>query len=292
MSTHALTERAMVMNLSIGIWQGYRLDKEASRKVTSEAGAAADAARVNKHLVPKEALAPIVTAQNAVRTHFYENTLPWRDNGDRLMTRKLYLTFIQKHEELVQAFDAEVAKFLDQGYPSAIEKAQFRMGEMFKRDDYPPVSDIKRRFYITLDIDAITTANDFRVQIDQDQVDKVRASMEKAAEARVASAMQDVWSRMAETVGYFQQRMADPKAVFRDSTVTNITELLDLIPGLNVLDDPKIELVRAQIAKAFGQVEAKEIRKDPAYREQLAGEAKQIMDTMAGFMRAFGAGDA
>ena len=61
MSIHALTERAMVMTLSISRWQGHRLDKEASRKVTSEAGAAADAARVNKHLVPKEALAPIVT---------------------------------------------------------------------------------------------------------------------------------------------------------------------------------------------------------------------------------------
>ena len=92
--THALTQKAMVMNLSIGIWQGYRLDKDASRKVTEDAGAMSDAARVNKHLVPKESLAAIVTAQNTIRTHFYSNTLPWRDNGDRLMTRKLFMTFI------------------------------------------------------------------------------------------------------------------------------------------------------------------------------------------------------
>ena len=290
--THALTEKAMVMNLSIGIWQGYRLDKEASRKVTTEAGASADAARVNKHLVPKEALAPIVTAQNAVRTHFYSNTLPWRDNGDRLMTRKLYLTFIPEHERLAAVFRDAVNHFLETDYPSAIEKAAFRMGSMFNRDDYPPKAVLRGKFYVNLEIDAITSANDFRVQIDQEHVDKVRASMEAAAAKRFETATQDIWRRMAETVSYFQARMADPKAVFRDSTVTNIGELLDLVPGLNVLDDPAIETVRAAIAKSLGNLDAKDIRKDPAHRAQLATEAQEIMDKMSGFMRSFGAGNA
>jgi len=286
--THALIEKAMVMNLSIGIWQGYRLDKAASAKVTSDAGASSDAARVNKHLIPKEALAPIVTAQNAIRTHFYANTLPWRDNGDRLMTRMLYTKFIEEHERLVTAFKDEVETFLAGGYPSAIEKAEFRMGSMFDRSDYPAVSELRRKFYADLDIAPISTANDFRVQIDQEHVDKVKASIEAAAVERVKAATADVWRRMAETVGYFQTRMADPKAVFRDSTVTNIGEMLDLIPGLNVLDDPDIEAVRQSIAKAFGNLDAKDIRKDPAHRAELAGEAKAIVDKMAGFMRAFG----
>lgn len=291
MSTHALTERAMVMNLSISIWQGYRIDKEASRKVTSDNGADADAARVNKHLVPKDYLAPVITAANNVRTHFYANTLPWRDNGDRLMTRKLYLGFIEAHEKLVTEFRNAVATFLDDKYPSAIAKAEFRMGDLFKRDDYPAVSELRHRFRIGLDIDAITTANDFRVQIDQEHVDKVRASMEAAAETRVHTAMQDVWRRLAETVGYFHDRMANPDAVFRDSTVNNVADLIELIPGLNVLDDPNIEAVRQMIHSKLTGVEAKDIRKSPELRTELAGEAKAIVDKMAGFMRAFGAGD-
>jgi hypothetical protein len=288
---HALTTKAMTMNLSIGIWQGYRLDRDASRKVTQDAGAASDAARVNKHLVPKESLAAVVTASNAVRSHFYTNTLPWRDNGDRLMPRNLYQKFIAEHEQLKAAFEEEVRKFLDEQYPSAIAKAEFRMGAMFKRDDYPPVIELRRRFYANMEIDAVTTAGDFRVEIDEAHADKVRSTMEASLEARLQTAAADVWRRMAETVSYFQARMADPKAVFRDSTVNNIGDLLDLVPGLNVLDDPQIEQVRQQIAKAFGTLDAKDIRKDPVHRAELAGEAGKIMDTMAGFMRAFGAGD-
>jgi hypothetical protein len=288
--SHLLTEKAMVMNFSSGIWQGYRLDRDASRKVTDDAGAAADAARVNKHLIPKESLAPIVTAQGAIRAHFYANTLPWRDNGDRLMPRVQYLKFIPEHERLVGIFNMEVEDFLTGGYPSAIEKAEFRMGAMFKREDYPAVSELRRKFYANLDVDAVTDVNDFRVALDAQNLEKIRATITASAETRLQAAMADVWKRMAETVSYFQQRMADPTAVFRDTTVTNISDMLDLVPGLNVLDDPQIEQVRKMIAESLGGVDAKSIRKDGALRSQLAGEAGKIMSTMESFMRAFGAG--
>jgi hypothetical protein len=291
-NTHALTERAMVANLSIGVWQGYKLDKAATRKVTDDNGASADAARVNKHTVPKEMLAPIVSAAGAVRSHFYDNTLPWRDNGDRLMTRTLFMPFIEQHERLVQEFKDAVDTFLTVKYQSAIEKAEFRMGALFKRDDYPSPSDLYRRFYVNLDIDALTTSDDFRVQIDAEQADKVRAAMEQAAEQRVQTAMQDVWQRLAKTVGYFAERMNDPGKVFRDSTVENIAELIDLIPGLNVLDDPNIEAVRQQVKTKLTGVDAKDIRKDPALRAELGGEAAQIVSHLEGFMKAFGPGDA
>lgn len=290
MSVHALTERAMVMNLSISLWQGYRLDKEASRKVTEAAGAKSDAARVNKHLVPKEALAPVVTAANSVRAHFYDNTLPWKDNGDRLMPRKLFTTFIQAHEALRQEFDEAVATFLDDKYPSAIAQAEFRMGDLFKREDYPSAAQLRGRFRIVLDIDPVTTSNDFRVTIDQEHVDRVKEAMEDAALRRVQTAQADVWKRLLEKVGRFAERLGDPEAVFRDSTIENVEELIEMVPGLNVLDDPDIERIRREIEDKLGGYTAKDIRKDPELRQELAGDAKAIVDQMSGFMRAFGGG--
>jgi hypothetical protein len=295
MSIHALTERAMVMNLSISRWQGQRLDKEASQRVTEDAGARADAARVNKHLVPKEALAPVQTAASAVRDHFYTNTLPWRDNGDRLMTRKLFTTFIEQHERLKGEFDTAVDKFLCVDYPSAVAQAEFRMGDLFKRDDYPSAAELRHRFRVTIEFEALTTSNDFRVQIDAEHADKVRSAMEEAALRRVQTAQADVWRRLLEKVSYYQERLAGESAdgkpaVFRDSTVDNIEELVELVPGLNVLDDPDIELIRQQILDKLGGHTAKEIRANPDLREELASDAKAIVDQMQGFMKAFGGG--
>ena len=100
---------------------------------------------------------------------------------------------------------------------------------------------------------------------------------------------------LLERVGRFQERLAGvteegKPAVFRDTTVDNLHELVDMIPGLNVLDDPHIEQMRQDIIAKLGGHTAADIRKDPELREELAGDAKQILDQMQGFMKAFGAG--
>jgi hypothetical protein len=280
----------MVLNLQIGIWQGYRLDKEASRKVVEDANADGDAARVNKHLVPKESLKKIVTTSNSVRAHFYDKTLPWKDNGDRLLTRLMFQDFIQEHERLVGEFKDAVEEFITSGYPTAREKAEFRMGDLFNPADYPHPDSLRRRFYINLDIDAVTEAGDFRVQMDQDQLDSVRSSMEQALTERIGRAMRDVWERLGEVVGHFAKKMGSDD-IFRDATVRNLEEMVDLLPGLNVLDDPDLKAIGDEIRAKLHGYDPKTLRKDKAARSQAAQDAKAIMDRMAGFMSAFGAAE-
>lgn len=287
----SIAQNAMVLNLQIGIWQGYRLDKEASRKVVEDAGAAGDAARVNKHLVPKEALKPIATASNAIRAHFYERTLPWKDNGDRLLTRLMFRDFIETHERLVGEFKDAVETFVTQTYPEARAKAEFRMGELFKPDDYPSPDSLRRRFYVNMDIDAVTEAGDFRVEMDEAQLDSVRQSMEAAMGERLGRAMRDVWARLSEVVGHFANKMADSEAVFRDATVHNIEALVDILPGLNVTGDPDLAAIGEDVKKRLMGYDPKDLRKKPEVRSQAAMEAKEIVDRMAGFMTAFGAAE-
>jgi hypothetical protein len=281
----SITTKAMTINLAIGIWQGYRLDKEASRKVTTDASAAADSARVNKHLVSKESLKPIVQAQGALRTHFYANTLPWRDSGDRLITRALYLDFIQDHGELKRQFEEAVEEFLTVTYPQERERAAFRMGELFKADDYPSVSDLRRRFYVTTEVAAIAEASDFRVTLDKEHADEVRDQMEQAMKDRIGRAMLDVWSRLSDVVGHFATAMGEPDKIFRDTTISNIEELVDLLPGLNVLDDPKLAEVGEEIKAKLTGLDPKDLRKVPEIRSQAAKDAQDIMDRLGGFMK-------
>ena len=287
----SIVANAMVLNLQIGIWQGYRLDKEASQKVTHDAGADNDAARVNKHLVPKEALKPVNSAAAAIRTHFYAKTLPWKDNGDRLLTRLMFADFIEEHERLVGEFKDAVDTFLSEAYPSARDQAEFRMGELFKADDYPSTDSLRRRFYVNMDIDAVTEAGDFRVAMEQDQLDSIRSSMEKAMEERIGRAMHDVWQRLSDVVGTFAERMRAYKGTregsFRDSVVQNITDLIDILPGLNVLGDPEIEAIGKEIKAKLAGHDPKTLRKDTTVRNQAAKDAEDIMDRMSGFMNAF-----
>lgn len=100
--------------------------------------------------------------------------------------------------------------------------------------------------------------------------------------------MGDVWRRIADVVSKFHERMDDPDAVFRNSLMNNIADLVELIPGLNVLDDPDIEAIRLDMKQRLAGVDPEDVRKDPEFRQELAGEAKEILDRMAGFCKAFG----
>jgi len=282
----SIANNTMVVNLQISVWSGYKLDKGMTQKVTSEANAASDAARVNKHIVPKESLKEIITAQGALRTHFYTNTLPWGDNGDRLLPRLSFMDFMQAHGKLNEEFNNAVDNFVHEKYLRARDQAEFRMGEMFRSEDYPEPEQLRRRFAVNLDIHGVPTGHDFRVDMVTNTVDMLRKQIEEKNQERVTSAMRDVWDRLADVLGHFANKMSDD-SVFRDSTVKNLEELVDMLPALNVTGDPQLEQIRQDITDTLIGYTPKDLRKDMAVRQAAAQESKRIIDQMSGFMGAF-----
>ena len=285
-----LATETMTVNIHVGMWTGHRLDKEASREVTDRNGADSDAARVNKHLIPKEALKPVVSAAGAMRTHLYKKTLPWKDNGDRLLVRKLFEEFMLEQSRLADQFYAAVSKFLDTEYPSLRDQAEFRMGSLFNPDDYPSVDKLRHKFYIHLDVDAVTEAGDFRVQIDEDALTALRGEITTATERRITMAMRDVWERLAESMRSFT-KLVSGDAQFRTATLDNLLEIVGMLPALNIANDPDLAQLGEDIQAALRGVEAADLRKDRAVRNTLSVEVTQIMNNMEGLMRAFGGGE-
>lgn len=286
----SIVNECMIVNLQIGMWMGYRLDKEASRTVTEQNNAETDAARVNKHLIPKETLKPIQTAASAVRSHFYNKTLPWKDNGDRILTRQLFTDFNLEHARLVDKFDKVVEEFLNTAYLTARDQAEFRMGDLFKPEDYPSADTLRHKFYVHMDVDAVTTAGDFRVNIDTAAADKVRADIETAMAARLSRATEDIWHRLADTIDSVKRGLS-PTGRLHESVLSNLEELVEVIPALNIAGDANLEQIRQRVQNALSGYDVADLRrnsKNEVIRATLSDAASEIMEDMKGFMSAFG----
>ena len=273
---------ALVVNLQIGFWAGYKLDKERSKEVTEGAGAAADAARVNKHLIARDTLNPVTKAADAVRRHFYAKTLPWKDNGDRLIPREGFEAFIEKHGALADRFATEVATFIDSTYVSAPESARFRMGTMFKAEDYPVPDALRAKFYCRLDLDPVSEAGDFRVTMSDAAASVLMEATERQLNARIAKATGEVWRRLADTLGHFADRMRGD-AIFRENTLTNLIEMAETLPGLNITNDARISALCSEIKQRFNNLDAKDLRTKPIIRAAVSSEAQEILDRLHGF---------
>jgi hypothetical protein len=281
----SLSQKAMLVDLHLSRWSGYKTDQKASNKLVMDASAQAGSAVVSKRIVPKEAFTDIVTVSNALRAHMTKHTLPWSDNGQRIMTRNIFEVFMSGYGDLERQFKAAVDEFIATKYPQARDQASFRLGALFRDEDYPTQSELQEKFRVDLDIDGITEPEDFRVALPEKELNQLKATMEESINRRLGDAMQDVWLQIAKLLEHYIEKISDSEAIFRDSTVNNLVELMNILPGLNVTGDPKLREIRQRIMNTIGSYEPDDLRKGGDLRAAAAKEAREIRESMNEHMK-------
>ncbi len=288
--TSALANKAMLASLKIKQWSGRKLDKEVTAETNRDHGAAADAGRYNKLLIGREALAPIVAIANRARSEHYARTLAWADDGARILSAVGYLPYMETMRGLRIEFDAATAVFVA-SYERHVEEAKTRLNGMFKAADYDSVDAMAKRFGFDKKILPMPSAADFRVDIGDAEADRIRADIEADMNAAVTEAMRDVFQRVADCVKHMAEKLAESRqtdkgaapAIFRDSLVENVRELVALLPSLNITGDA----VLGQIADRMGALckyDASALRDDKGARDEVAKAAASILADVSDYM--------
>jgi hypothetical protein len=70
---------------------------------------------------------------------------------------------------------------------------------------------------------------------------------------------------------------------FRDTIVTNLVKLVDVLPKLNVTGDPELERLASEV-RASLLVDPQELRKSESVRTETAKAANRIAARMAAYM--------
>lgn len=298
--TATLAARAVVVSLHIAQWSGRRLDRQITDEVIREHDAAADAGRFNKLLLPKDALAPIQTIVSATRTEFLKRTLPWLDNGQRIMNAAALLENDRWLSGQRRKFDAAVDEFVA-AYPKLVQDAPSRMSGLFKDSDYPAVDTLRSRYAMELRKLPVPTPDDFRVAMSDSQAAVIRADIERQVQEGAAAAVRDVYRRVADVTGRMAERLAGYKPAimgkvngrkrvveeaqntFRDSLVENVRDLIGVLPSLNITGDPQLTAMVDRLRPLVAW-DAKELRENDAVREDVASKAQQILDQVSEFL--------
>jgi hypothetical protein len=94
-------------------------------------------------------------------------------------------------------------------------------------------------------------------------------------EESAAEAQSELRERLAEAIKHIAVKLADKKAIFRDSLVSNLSGLLALVPDLNLRDDPQIAAL-AKGAAELCKFEPDELREDSVARAETAAKAADL----------------
>lgn len=291
-ASSVLASRAMIVSLSISQWSGRRLDREITDEVNQQHNAAADAGRYNKLLLPKEALAPIVSVVSETRTDFLKRTLPWMDNGSRIMAADAYLAHMAWLRGQRSKFESAVDAFI-RAYPGHVNDAKIRLNGMWRSDDYPETSVLRGRFAMECKVLPVPTSDDFRVTMSEAQASIIRSEIEDQVTQATTAAVRDIYERVAEVAKRMVERLNAYKpatfkgdraeGVFRDSLVGNVRDLIDIMPALNITGDPRLAQM-AEKLQPLAEYDAHVLRDNPAKRRDVAAKAQDIVNTISDWM--------
>lgn len=278
-----LQNDAMIVRLSISKWTGRKFDKNITREVARQHGASGDVGRYNKVLVDKLAMKDIEKAASAVRAYHHQNTLPWDDFGGRLLPSVQFMEYSKEMRRLKGEFENAVADFV-RSYTQHRDAAERKLSGMFNPADYPAPFEIDRKFDFSTDIEPVPSAEDFRVNVQKRDKARIQKEIAESVDRRVQDATRDLYERLFSVVKHFAERLDDPEAKFKNSLVGNIVELTNLLPKLNVSNDPKLETLRKEVKNKLAKYEPDTLRDDGAVRKSAATDAKSILKKMNGYL--------
>ncbi len=288
-----LAERAMLTALHIKSWSGMMIDREVTDAVNADFKADKEAGRYNKRLVKASFFSGVSTAHSKARKIHRLLTLPWEDDGTRILSNTGYIEYVAKMKTAKREVESEVKAFLDNP-DEYIREAKHRLGDMFKLEDYPSKDDLEAKFDFDVEVKPMPEAKDFRAKLSDENTKAIVKDIERRTELRLKNAMNDVFGRVEGLVKHMTEKLRayvpakdgnKADGSIHASMVANINELADILPILNVTDDPRItelaKILKAELVEHSPEI----LRVDPKVRQETLSKADKILKRVQSYMK-------
>lgn len=244
---------AFLVRFSASVWTARKMDKSATKDARERANATAKAGvRVYKSVLASDSLDKIHTIVGAARTEHEKRTVPWAYKGPGAITSAGYPAYKAAMAEHERAFNRAVASFIETyavEYRAVMSDPSHsirqELGSLFNPADYPAPEALRTKFSFAVSCEPMPAAADFRVQgLAPELVAEIKEDMAANNVAALANANTTAWGRVLERVEMLKARLTEytngQAAKFYNSWQDNVKELADLIPSINVTNDPDL----------------------------------------------------
>lgn len=252
-----ISSRAVIALFKTGSWRALKTHSQETRAENLRHGLT-DEARVMVRICSHPSLVSLSKLHAEARTEHYRLTLPAIDEGWRLLPGARQIEHAANMSALADRHAALVTEFLA-AYDAERLAAPGRLGALYVPSQWPIPSALAEKFVFATRYLPLPSLGQWDVWI-----------AESAAEAEA-----DFKLRLADAVRKLASKLADPESIFRDTLVSNLSELCALAGDMNLRDDPAIAAIAAQAA-AITSVPADTLRANPAARRDAAGRASAL----------------
>ena len=278
-SAPSIASSAMTVELSMSIWTARKKDHKASDDVASMNSADKGVANVTKNLLGNcDELTALQKFAGNLRNLHYSMTMPWSDNGQRLVTTMQYFKYNEVMTEMIDEGWRMVDDFLNV-YDWKVMDAQAKLGAMFNRDEYPTRDAIRGKFAFRLSYEELPdggNTGDWRLDLPHEAMQTLRTNYANSFNLKIKGAMDDVWTRLHTNLTRLVRQLdVDEEGKgnrLYDTVFDQALSLTEMLGTCNVTGDTQMEAMKRQLEQALHQADGApltvdKIKKSPTLRE-------------------------
>tara|TARA_R110002033_G_scaffold29442_2_gene66044 strand:+ start:17061 stop:17972 length:912 start_codon:yes stop_codon:yes gene_type:complete len=280
----SISSAAMTVDFNASVWTARKKDHRASAEITHANYADRGVANVTKNLLGDcEELKAVQKFAANTRNIHYSMTMPWSDNGARLLTTAQYFKYNEVMTDLQNEFHRLVDEFLT-AYDKTIENAaelQVKLGAMWNADEYPTRAALEDKFGFRINYVPLPDSGDFRLDIGNEAMAQIKTQYEEHYTTAVNAAMKDIWQKLHDNLTTLARQLGVNEEgkgnKLYDTVFDRALELTDMLGTCNVTGDSQMEAMRQRLEQAFHGLTIGRIKNSPTLREDKQKElAKAI----------------
>ena len=283
----SLATSSVIVSADVSVWSATKQDREISNEVTTAKKADQNAGRFVKSLLAGDVSHKnLLNYRQTVYNWLRRSTFDW-NGSNRLLPVINLAQFKKEFHEHEKCFFALRDVFLN-NYPTIVSNMAFKQGDMFTREEYPTVDQIRNKFTINLFVSEVPT-NDYRCAIADDIAQDLKAHYERQAQGIIENVANESLSRLAEVMtsishccGADEYESADgelkiKKRKIYESTIEKAREYCRTFKDFNLGNSELLADAATSLEKALNGVNADDIRESDAVRTHVKDEVDSIL---------------
>ena len=277
-------------------WMGNRktLDKGQKQEAAEQFGADAAVLSASSKLLDNKhkAYKAVTAAKTAIRNYWIDHTLPYPEDGVRLLRQSDVASFTAHMDDLRMRLHGTVIG-LENAYQELRQKARRDRGSLFRESDYPAtlvgLFDVAWEFPSLAPPEWLLTRNP---ELYQQQAARIAARFDEAARmaedaflAELTGLVQTLQDKLAGKADGVAKRL-------HDTNVSDLREFFEKFRRLNIHSSEALDAIVTQAEKALtcnglfdlGGVSADQLRESPALRQAVATRLSAVGAQLDGLM--------
>jgi hypothetical protein len=296
MNTEAIRRSAVLVTFSGGYYNWKRRDKKAEAQLRTANKHTVNAFETKKNLFAgcDGLMAQLKALITEARAFHYDHTMPWPGNAAIVMNR-----LVPKYTEGITKFQNRLEELLDSlatEWQTMQVNAKTSLGPAYDPTQYPTIEEVRAACYVKAKFDPVPQPNDFDEL--QEVEEGIKAKIKEEAKADTTEAFNHAvmtgWDRLRSAITNARDNLAkdpDEGQRFRTEWHGNLTQLLAIMDGLNISNDPQLAEI-AHECEGLLEFSADALKQSQHKRDQKHDEADAIVSKLEGIFAGFGGASA